>query len=431
MNVTEGGAENQPSKVRWFVFGLACAASGLLYLQRYSWGVLKPALRKEYPDITDAEMGWLDGIFNATYALGQVPGGMAGDWFGPRGVLTALLLLGSVAAAGLVGTPGFWGMLSVRAAFGAAQAGVYPLLSKVTRVWFPLGIRTSVQGAITACGRIGAACAPLLIASVLLEQLALGWREALLVVAAPGLVLAVLFWFLFRNTPGAHPWVNRAEQALIEAGDTPAAAAGSWEWNLDRPTRTSFAFLLVYAFTSTFADMLYVFWIPSFLVEAKGMSLGMMGLFAPLPLLGGAAGGVAGGMLNDVLIRATGNRRWSRTAVALTGKLLAAGLLALSLGVADGRAVMVLLLGVKFFGDWSLPTQWGTITDVGGRASATVFGIVNTVGSVGGTVAGPALGYLKAYAGYSGLFLGVITLYLFAACAWLWIDCTRRVVREV
>lgn len=420
----------RPTRIRWLVFALACAASWLLYLHRYSWGVVKPYLRKEFPTLTDGDLGWLDGVFNATYALGQVPGGLAGDLLGPRGVLAALTLLWSLAAAGLVWAPGFWSIFGVRAAFGAAQAGVYPVISKVTRGWFPLAVRTLAQGAVTALGRVGAACAPLLIATVLMGWLDLGWRDALLLLGAPGVVLAGLTWYVLRNSPREHPWVNAAERKVIEAGDTPPAVGAAVAWRLDPSARFSFAMLLVYAFLSTFADMLYVFWIPTFLVEGKGLSAEMMGLFAPLPLLGGAVGGVVGGALNDFLIQVTGNRRVARRAVAFTGKFLAAVLLALSVAVADGRLAMVVLLAVKFFGDWSLPTQWGTMTDISGRATATVFGVVNTVGSVGGTAAGPTLGYLKAYFGWEGLFYGVAGVYVLAAATWLLIDCTRRLVVE-
>ena len=72
----------EPTTVRWLVFTLACAASFILYLHRYSWGVIKPALKHDYPDLTDTQLGWLDSAFNATYAVGQVPTGLAGDLFG-------------------------------------------------------------------------------------------------------------------------------------------------------------------------------------------------------------------------------------------------------------------------------------------------------------------------------------------------------------
>src|SRR5262249_50773044 len=210
----------------------------------------------------------------------------------------------------------------------------------------------------------------------------------------------------------------------------PPSAAGGTPWHLDGPTRVSLVVMLVYAFFSTFADMLYVFWIPSFLVEGKGLSQTDMGLFAPLPLLGGAVGGIVGGVLNDVLIRSTRRPRWVRSGVALMGKSLAAVLIVASLAVPDGRMVMVLLLGCKFFGDWSLPTQWGTITDMAGKAAGTMFGVVNTVGALGGFAAGPGLGHLKQHHGWEGLFLGVGAAYLAAALSWLLIDCTRRLVSE-
>src|SRR5262245_20388804 len=113
---------SRPSRVRWIVFALACAASWLLYLHRYSWGVVKPAFRKENPGLTDTQVGWLDSAFNAAYALGQVPCGVAGDALGPRAVLPAIIVLWSLATAGVAWTVGFWRLFAVRAGFGLAQA---------------------------------------------------------------------------------------------------------------------------------------------------------------------------------------------------------------------------------------------------------------------------------------------------------------------
>jgi hypothetical protein len=46
----------QPTQVRWLIFGLACAVSWLLYLHRYSWGVIRPALKREFPELTDTQL---------------------------------------------------------------------------------------------------------------------------------------------------------------------------------------------------------------------------------------------------------------------------------------------------------------------------------------------------------------------------------------
>ncbi len=250
-------------------------------------------------------------------------------------------------------------------------------------------------------------------------------------IAVPGVLLAVVAWVVVRNRPGDHPWANEAERNLLGAAPIASAnrAAGP-VLVLNARTLLNLAMLLLYAFTSTFQDQLFVFWIPEFLVRGRGLDETEMGLFATLPLLGGAVGGVIGGVLNDTLIRVWGNRRWARSFVGFTGKCVAAGLIALAVQVPDGRLAMVVLLAARVFSDWSLPTQWGTITDIGGPASGTVFGLVNTVGAAGGFVAGPVLGYLKQYHGWEGLFLGVAFMCLVAAVSWLFINCTRRLVAD-
>jgi sugar phosphate permease len=421
---------DQPTGVRWLIFFLACAVSWLLYLHRYCWGVIKPAILRENPGLTNQQVGWLDSAFNVTYAVGQVPGGRLGDLWGPRAVLSGFILTWSLATAGVAWAVGFWRLLGVRALLGITQAGTYPVLSKLTRSWFPLSIRTSLQGTVTALGRIGAACCPLVLATLLMGEFGLPWQTALLVMTLPGVVLAVACWLLIRGSPHEHPWSNRAEQELVEAGMVRPVPGQGPALQLNRASVFSLGMLLVYAFASTFQDQLYVNWIPLFLREGRGLSNAEMGLFTPLPLLGGAVGGILGGILNDVLLRRTGNRRWARSGVAFTGKFVAAGLVVLSIQVADGRLAMVVLLAARVFGDWSLSTQWGAITDMGGRAAATLFGLVNMVGSLGGFAAGPLLGLLKDAYGWEGLFFGVAGMCLVSALTWLFIDCTRRVVAD-
>src|SRR5262245_56723687 len=101
----------RPTRVRWVICFLACATSWLLYLHRYSWGVLEPSLKKEFPNLSDVDWGWLDSAFSATYALGQIPGGAAGDLLGAHAVLSAMILLWTLFGAALVWVPGTYLLL--------------------------------------------------------------------------------------------------------------------------------------------------------------------------------------------------------------------------------------------------------------------------------------------------------------------------------
>lgn len=417
----------RPTNVRWVVLALACLTSGMLYVHRYSWGVIKKEIKQEFT-LTDEQLGWLDSAFQAAYTACQIPTGMAGDRFGPAAVLPLMALGWSLAVGATALGRGFFSFAAVRLLFGVTQAGAYPNLTKITRSWFPPGVRTTVQGLVgVTAGRIGGACAPLLIGSVLMFQLQLGWRAALIAIAVLGVLLAAALRTVLRDSPNVHPGANAAERELIGDYDPPKSQSAEIAvGRAPRAVKASLALMMLQSFTSTFADILFVYWIPLFLEEEKGLSKGAMGVFASLPLMAGALGGAAGGMLNDLIIRRTGKLRLGRTAVGLSGKLTAAFLIAASLSVEDGRWMMVVVAAAKFFTDWSLPTLWGAVTDIGGRASGKVFGMVNTIGGLGGFLAGPAIGAVKQGYGWSTVFWLIAAVYVASAFCWLGIDPTRK-----
>ena len=243
----------------------------------------------------------------------------------------------------------------------------------------------------------------------------------------PDYCLRLGFGFVFRNSPAEHPWSNPAEQHLIES-DEVRAGSNNVRFRWTAANTTNLGLFMMASFCSSFADNLFVFYMPQFLVEEKGFTAAEMGIFAGLPIWGGAIGGMCGGVLNDIMIRTLGSRRLARSLVAASGKILAAVLIVTSLMVADGRMVMFLLFFCKFFSDWSQPTWWGTVTDIGGRAAGRVFGIVNTAGSIGATVAGPAMGYVLNDHGWTMLFLFVGVMYVLTAVFWSFVNCTRRLV---
>jgi hypothetical protein len=251
----------------------------------------------------------------------------------------------------------------------------------------------------------------------------------MLLLAIPGVLLGLACWLWFRDNPRQHPWVNDAEREEIEAGEPRAAPGARMRLDLTGWNGVHGGLLMLAGLASTFADQFYVLWIPSFLNE-RGMSDTQMGMFAMLPLLGGTIGAPVGGFLNDFGLRVMGNRRLVRSAVAVAGKGLAGGLTVAIIFVADPALAALVLFAVKFFTDWSLASQWGATTDMGGRGAGTLFGAVNTAGTVGAASAALAMGYTKEHAGWEGLFALVAGVYVVTALCWAFIDCTRRLVVE-
>lgn len=447
------------SQVRWQIFALACGASFLLYLHRYSWNLVGPKLQSDL-SFSNTEVAFLFSLFYYTYSSGQIPSGMIIDRYGPHRLLTALIVAWSLAATAIAHTTQLTWLGLCRLVFGAAQAGCYPALSKVTQQWFPIGYRTSLQGWIaTTFGRSGGAMSPIIIGTIMMGWWGMSWQTAVTCLGGIGLVYAILFWRIFRNTPQEHPDVNQAELALIlggaqaTSGDPLAGSASSSHRSTTAgdklPTvlsprlvlrNRSMRFFVSQQFLDAGSDVAFVSLIGLYFLKARGLDIASTGWLASLPLWGGALGGIAGGWLNDRGIRALGSRRWARSLVGFLGKLLGCIMLLLVVKQNSPLGAGLCLMAAKFFSDWSQPTTWGTCTDLGGRFSATVFSIINTAGTLGGVVMplvfGGLLdwftrqstieGQIVATTDWGPLFYLLSGMYLASGLCWLLVDCTKQ-----
>jgi len=432
---------DRPTNVRWGVFSLAFATSMLLYLHRYVFAFIKPTLAKEW-ELSNTELGRIDSAFSVCYTLFQFPIAVGADLVGVHLVLTALILLWCGGLATMAWAPSAKWMWFAQATIGTGQSAVYACLSRIGSTWFPPAVRTTLQGSVgVLAGRLGALGSSLVFSTLLLGVFGFDWRTATWLLVGVGIAHAVLFASVFRNSPRSHPSVNDAEARMIEGDGTsaadaasPAASRLSIGETLNTVTPRSglnLACLAVQSILSTFADNIYSNWIPLFLSQVHRLEFKTMGVFASLPLLGGAIAGLVGGVLNDYFISRTGNRRWSRVGVALAGKGMASVLMFVALAFYDEPYVFCsLLFFIKFFGDWSLTTSWGVVTDIGGRATASVFGINNAVASLGQIAAPLAFGMLADQFGWRIVFVTVGVTYALCALSWLTIDCTIPVLRE-
>jgi MFS family permease len=182
---------------------------------------------------------------------------------------------------------------------------------------------------------------------------------------------------------------------------------------------------------STAADNIYSNWIPLFLAEVYLFDETQRGTMSALPLLGGAIGGAAGGFLNDLLMRRIGNRKWGRRIVGGGGKGMASVLILVGLMYFDRPYVFCgALFLVKLFSDSGLATTWGTVTDIGGRTTATVFAFNNAVAGVGSMAAPLVYGFIAEHHGWRPVFVAAAACYAVCGLSWLVIDCTTPVVDE-
>lgn len=435
-------SDTKPTNIRWAVFALAFGTSGLLYLHRYVFGFVKRTLAKEW-DLSNTELGVIDNAFTVCYAVFQIPLGVAADALGVHLVLTLLMVIWFAGMGMMAWAPSTRWLWMAQATLGTGQSAVFACLSRIGGTWYAPNVRTTLQGMVGVfAGRAGGLSASLVFTTIMLGYFGLGWRTAVWIVLAAGAVLMLLFVFVFRNSPRQHPRVNDAEARLIE-GRLPGIALPNPP-TVERMTMrgmlraTSAASLLnliylsVQSLLSTFADNIYSNWIPKFLADAHGLTDDkIVGVLTALPLFGGAIAGFLGGWLNDHFIARSGNRRWARVAVAFVGKGMAAVLLFAALFFYDRPYVFCgFLFFVKFFGDWSLTTAWGVVTDIGGRATSSVFAFQNSVATLGQLAAPVIFGRLADKIGWHVVFATVASTYVLCALSWLLIDCTKPVLAE-
>src|SRR3954451_22976425 len=87
---------------RWQIFAITWLAYAGLYLTRKSFSVAKIGIGRSPAagglGMSDVEMGWVDLVNLAAYAVGQILFGMAGDKVGPRRIVLGGMIV-SVATA--------------------------------------------------------------------------------------------------------------------------------------------------------------------------------------------------------------------------------------------------------------------------------------------------------------------------------------------
>jgi len=412
------GVDPQPviaTQVRHGVLGLTLALTAVAYLDRVCIATAAPAMKADL-HLSDAQMGYVFSAFTLAYALFEVPSGWLADRFGPRLMLTRIVLWWSAmtAATGVVG--GFVSLVAVRFLFGMGEAGTFPSMARAYARWLPAPERGRAFGlALMTAALGGAATQPLVVA--LLNRI--HWRQTFPIFGLVGIVWAVAWFWWFRDDPHHHPGVNAAELVLI--GCDPPTSHRDVPWRELVSDRSMLALCVMY-FGAIYGWYFYITWLPTYLLRARGFDLTQVGWLSSLPLLSIAAGVLVGGWASDVLARHWGLRAGRRTpglvglplaALAITGGLLTPSPLTAAMLLASAAGLAA--LGVS--------PGWAVCLEIGGRHSGVVSGAMNSFGNLGGTLSPIVVGIcLQAWDSWTAPLVTVAVCYVIAALCWLGID---------
>lgn len=443
------------TRYRYGVLGFCCVLSMITYLDRVCMGTVAPFLQREF-GLEPAEMGYLFGAFTIAYACFEVPTGWLGDRFGPRKTLIRIVLWWSVftmltaavqpgwdiTVGSAVIHVSFFALLAVRFLFGIGEAGAYPNIARAFHNWFPFQERGSAKGAVWMAGRFAGGVTPFIVLAMIYDSPSGGetvvhWRHTFWIFGGLGIVWCVLFFVWFRDHPEQKTGVNAAEIELIHAGDTSHHQKLQVPWGRMAASSNLWLLCLMY-FCASYGWYFNITYLPGFLEEQFGLLRGdkwspewwRFSAMAGLPLLFGSGACLVGGLLTDLFIRRTGNRKWGRRLFGVLGHGLCAvcyfgalGVLILypHLGERTTTVTWAFVLGValaSFCNDMTMGAAWASCLDIGGRVSGIVAGCMNTVGNLGGFCANVFTGWVLQHY-LSGFTRGTPEYFAASQTAWV------------
>src|SRR5471030_2755157 len=189
-----------PNGYRWVILAAGILAYGTTQFSRQNFTGIQKFIAADL-HMDKGAIGLLASVFFYTYALFQIPWGVASDKFGSRSIIGIGILLTAGTMIGFSTGQTEGSLLFWRACAGIASAAVYvPLTGGIAR-WFPEKERSLSQATLGGVGgALGEGMAVFLL-PVLSIYFASGWRQGMVFIAAAIALMGVISIAAFRSAP--------------------------------------------------------------------------------------------------------------------------------------------------------------------------------------------------------------------------------------
>jgi MFS transporter, ACS family, hexuronate transporter len=348
--------------------------------------------------------------FLVSFAIMYTVGGLWVDRVGERIAMAGFITWFSICTmlGGL--SQGFWSLGISRFLLGIGQPGNYPAALRACTRWFPKSDRGVPIAVFSSGGAIGSIIAPPIIVAI---SLTLGWRAAFFLPGLIGFVWLAL-WLGIYCFPQDYPEISAAELQLLDVSQDHIAEGEAQDWASLWKDRNVLALVLA-RFVSDSVWIFYLFWIPEYLKHERGFSLADIGMYAWIPYLGGAMGGIAGGRASDILIAKGVPARKARSRILYISAVVAP--LGMFVSHVHSAAMAILLISIMAFVSfsWFINTA-AIIPDMfSDKVVGSVLGLMGTAGTVGGILFSTLVGFLLTHYSYTPVFIIAGTMHLLAS----------------
>lgn len=303
-------------------------------VDKVALAILLQDIKLEF-DLSDTQLGLMTGItFAIFYALMGIPIARWADRGNRITIISLATALWSTGIALCGVATNFVQLLSIRIGVAIGEAGVLPPSFSLLADYFP---RSERARAISVYGLAGTASSILGFAAGWLNEY-YGWRITLIVLAVPGLLLALLARLTIRET-----------RATAEAGVSLPRDTQPSLWTVLRILRANPSFLHMLMFLSVVIFFTYGTgqWMPIFFYRSFEFSTAQVGgWFAVVYTTGGLFGALAGG---EFCTRFAANNE--KLQLKTTSAALAiCALVSVGIYLSPSPYVSLALMGVMMFG---------------------------------------------------------------------------------
>jgi MFS family permease len=387
------------ARVKWVVALIALSVL-LNYVDRGAIGVAAPLMKEELK-LSATGFGLAVSAFFWVYA----PACLLVGWLCDRFCVYRVFALGvaiwaiSTALTGFAG--GLLSLIILRLFLGLGESIAFPGSTKIFAAEVPAERRGIANAAVAAAIAFGPAIGVLAGGAILGEW---GWRPVFWIFGA-----VTLLWLI--------PWQFAA--ASMRAGGR--AANGGERVSIRRLLRVPTLWKMgTVHFLSNYGFYFLLAWLPLYLVNTRGYSIGAMTALTTLSFMTQGVVALAGGWLSDRAVARGANEGEVRRWLMIAGQL-AIGTATAGIAVADGYAMLAVWLVVAGFGAGLIATNIFAVGQIfaGPRAAGSWMGVQNALGNISGIVGPIITGLIVDYlGGYGYAFACAASLSLLGALLW-------------
>lgn len=317
------------------------------YMDRINLSIAAPAIAKEFA-WNPGTIGLIFSAFIWSYCFCIIPWGWMSDRIGTRKVNGFSVAIWSLGAMLTGAATGLGSMLAARLALGIGESASVPASGKVVRQWFPPGERGIATAIFNAGTFAGPAVSAPAIAWLVLKT---SWRISFVVAGAMGIVWVLLWLTLFR-VPSECSWLPQEERDYI-LGETggQATVAPPPKGAVVRLIRTKTMWgLLLTEGCCAYTMLMFLFWLPSYLVQTRHMGLMKASWFTAVPYLVAAVAGLFVGRLSDAILTPDAVKQGKRRSLLIVFILLSTSVLLTNVARNEYLALILISLSLTFIG---------------------------------------------------------------------------------